>query len=73
VNDDEMIAKFLREKGATKCPPAICAPTAGLQIEPEVAQAHAARGIDPAGDAWRKKRKGGWTGYWKRERVEVES
>lgn len=69
VSDDDLIAQFIRERGVTQCPTAICAPTT-VSVSPADASAHAARGIDPVGDAWRKKRgTGGWHAYWSKARA----
>jgi hypothetical protein len=59
------IARFIAERGVTKCPTAVAAPTTASLSEADV-RAHVERGLDPLGDIWRKKKRGGWTAYWRR-------
>jgi hypothetical protein len=49
-----LIARFIAEHGVTHCPPAIATITQGVIPDPETRAAHAARGLYPLGDAWRK-------------------
>lgn len=61
--DDEMVTEFLRTRAVTKCPAGFAAATTAAPTLEDAAQ-HAARGIDPTGDAWRKKAPHGWARYW---------
>ena len=48
MTEAEQIAKFIREKGVTRCPDAILNETTARLSEADVA-IHKARGIDPMG------------------------
>ena len=66
LTDDDLIARYLKERGVTRCPAAYAVESAA-SISEDDRLAHAARGLDPVGDAWRKKhakRRGGWNYGW---------
>ena len=69
MSEAEQIAAFIRDRGITRLPAGVAAPTSA-RIPPEAAAFHAARGLDPIGDAWRaKKTGGGWAAYWARRKA----
>ena len=70
ASDQELIDRFIRERGVTRCPIAFTAATTATPSLPDVEQ-HQARGIDPVGDAYRKKPKSGWARYWAKKRAEA--
>ncbi len=65
------VEEFIAEHGVTRCPTAYLNPSTA-KISAEDAAAHEARGIDPVGDMWRKKRakksKGGWAAFWAKKK-----
>lgn len=54
MDDDELIREFIAKRGVTRCPTAF-AEESSATPHPADAAAHAARGLDPVGDAWRAK------------------
>ncbi|MEQ8504607.1 MAG: hypothetical protein RIB80_04725 [Rhodospirillales bacterium] len=41
--DAELIEDFIAKYGVTQCPPAVCAPTQGVDVSADAAAAHIAR------------------------------
>lgn len=83
VPDQAAVDAWVASHEVTSCPAAICAPSTAELSEADAA-AHAARGLDPVGEAWRakygsvrqaahqitqKKRVGGWATFWARKRA----
>jgi hypothetical protein len=52
---------------AYRVPAAVAAPTTA-SVSADDANTHKARGLDPVGDVWRKKPRGGWAAYWAKRR-----
>lgn len=67
ASDQEMIERYIREHGVTRCPAAFAVETRATLV-PEDAAVHAARCLAP-GDSYRLKRgRAGWNNWNKRRK-----
>jgi hypothetical protein len=67
--EQALIAEFIAKHGVTRCPTAYALPSTAQTSEAD-RQAHAERGIDPAGEAYRRKNhQYGWQRYWAKKKA----